>query len=57
MIPRPNPDFPARRRRHAAPHGCDTFIFVALEAYAVLVAAIAAVGIAVDRRRHPDLEP
>ena len=34
----------------------DTFIFVALEAYAVLVAAIAAVGIAVDRRRHPDLE-
>lgn len=34
----------------------DTFIFVALEAYAVLVAVIAAVGIAVDRRRHPEPE-
>jgi hypothetical protein len=33
----------------------DTFIFIALQGYAVLVAAIAGVSLAVARRRHPDL--
>ena len=32
----------------------DTFIFIALQGYAVLVAAIAAVALAVSRRRHPE---
>jgi hypothetical protein len=32
----------------------DTFIFVALQAYAVLVAAVAAIALAVSHRRHPE---
>jgi hypothetical protein len=34
----------------------DTFIFIALQGYAVLVAAIAAVALAVAHRRHPEPE-
>ena len=34
----------------------DTFMFIALQGYAVLVAAIVAVVIVIDRRRHPDVE-
>jgi hypothetical protein len=34
----------------------DAFIFFALQGYAVLVAAIAAIALAVAHRRHPDTE-
>jgi hypothetical protein len=34
----------------------DTFIFIALQGYAVLVAAIAAIAFVVAHRRHPETE-